>query len=52
MLEAGFRTGALYAGYWWWILPPGLMIVLTALAFMLISLAMESIVDPRLRERS
>ncbi|MDP9364846.1 MAG: ABC transporter permease, partial [Chloroflexota bacterium] len=52
MLEAGFRTGALYAGYWWWILPPGLMIVLTALAFMLLSLAMESIVDPRLRERS
>lgn len=52
MLEAGFRTGALYAGYWWWILPPGLMIVLTALAFMLLALAMEPIVDPRLRERS
>ena len=32
MLEAGFRTGALYVGYWWWVLPPGILIVITALA--------------------
>jgi len=50
MLEAGFRTGALYVGYWWWVLPPGLLIVLTALAFMLLALAMEPVVDPRLRK--
>jgi peptide/nickel transport system permease protein len=50
MLEAGFRTGAVYVGYWWWVLPPGLLIVLTALAFMLLALAMEPIVDPRLRK--
>ena len=49
MLEAGFRTGALYVGYWWWVLPPGLLIVITALAFMLLALALEPIVDPRLR---
>ena len=49
MLEAGFRTGALYVGYWWWVLPPGLLIVLTAVAFMLLALALEPIVDPRLR---
>ncbi|MBA2277568.1 MAG: ABC transporter permease [Chloroflexia bacterium] len=51
MLEAGFRTGALYVGYWWWVLPPGLLIVLTAIAFMLLALAMEPIVDPRLRRQ-
>ncbi len=50
MLEAGFRTGALYVGYWWWVLPPGILIVLTALAFMLLALAMEPVVDPRLRK--
>lgn len=49
ILEQGFRTGAVYLGYWWWILPPGLLIVLTAIAFMLISLGLEPIVNPRLR---
>jgi peptide/nickel transport system permease protein len=49
MLEAGFRTGAVYVGYWWWVLPPGILIVITALAFMLLALALEPIVDPRLR---
>ncbi|MGH2530787.1 MAG: ABC transporter permease [Thermomicrobiales bacterium] len=50
MLEQGFRTGALYVGYWWWVIPPGVLIVFTALAFMLLALAMEPIVDPRLRQ--
>ncbi len=50
MLEAGFRTGALYVGYWWWIIPPGVLIVVTALAFMLLALALEPVVDPRLRK--
>ncbi|HEX5992676.1 MAG TPA: ABC transporter permease [Thermomicrobiales bacterium] len=49
LLEAGFRTGALYVGYWWWVLPPGILIVITALAFMLLALALEPVVDPRLR---
>jgi peptide/nickel transport system permease protein len=52
MLEAGFRTGALYVGYWWWVLPPGILIVVTALAFMLLALALEPVVDPRLRRQS
>ncbi len=52
MLEAGFRTGALYVGYWWWVLPPGILIVVTAVAFMLIALAAEPVVDPRLRRRT
>jgi peptide/nickel transport system permease protein len=49
MLQAGFQTGALYVGYWWWVIPPGVLIIITALAFMLLALAMEPIVDPRLR---
>ena len=50
ILEAGFRTGGVYVGYWWWIVPPGLLIVLVASTFMLLSLAIEPVVNPRLRQ--
>ncbi len=52
ILDQGFRTGAVYIGYWWWVIPPGLLIVLTALTFVLLALAMERVVDPRLRVQS
>ena len=51
MLQQGFQTGALYVGYWWRVLPPGILIVLTAIVFMLLALGMEAVVDPRMRER-
>ncbi len=31
MLESGFRTGAIYVGYWWWVIPPGVLIIVTAI---------------------
>ncbi|MEM4528668.1 MAG: ABC transporter permease, partial [Desulfurococcaceae archaeon] len=34
---------------WWWIIPPGLLLSLTSLTFVLLSLAIERIVEPRLR---
>ncbi|MGC9012187.1 ABC transporter permease [Thermogladius sp.] len=34
---------------WWWILPPGILISITSLAFVLVGLAIERIVEPRLR---
>ncbi len=49
ILEDGFRTGAVFLGYWWWVVSPGLLIVITAVTFMLLALAMEPIVNPRLR---
>ena len=49
VLEHGFRTGAVFLGYWWWVVPPGLAIVITALTFMLLSQGMERVVNPRLR---
>ncbi|MEK7847531.1 MAG: ABC transporter permease [Chloroflexota bacterium] len=51
LLEQGFRTGAVYLGYWWWVLPPGLLIVATAMTFMLLVLGLEPVVNPRLRSR-
>ena len=52
ILETGFRTGGVYVGYWWWIVPPGLLIILTALTFMLLSLGLEPVVNPRLRRNN
>jgi peptide/nickel transport system permease protein len=49
ILELGFRSAAVYLGYWWWILPPGILIVITALAFVMVSLGLEPIINPRVR---
>ena len=27
ILDQGFKTGAVYVGYWWWVLPPGILII-------------------------
>ncbi|MHB8601870.1 MAG: ABC transporter permease [Nitrosotalea sp.] len=36
-------------GMWWWILPPGIMIAVTGLAFVFMGHAMDGIINPRLR---
>lgn len=36
---------------WWWIVPPGICIAITSLAFILIGYAMDEILNPRLRQR-
>ena len=41
--------GAAARGLWWWIVPPGVMIAFTGLAFVFIGSAMDVIVNPRLR---
>jgi len=38
-------------GMWWWILPPGIMIAVTGLAFVFMGHAMDGIVNPKLRQR-
>jgi peptide/nickel transport system permease protein len=49
ILESGFRTGAVYLGFWWWVIPPGVLIIITAVTFMFLALGMEPVVNPRLR---
>ncbi|HXX06283.1 MAG TPA: ABC transporter permease [Candidatus Bathyarchaeia archaeon] len=41
--------GAAERGMWWWILPPGIMIAITGLAFVFMGHAMDRIVNPKLR---
>ncbi len=51
VIEESFSNGALSAGYWWWLIPPGVMIVLVTLAFTMCGYALDEVLNPRLRER-
>jgi peptide/nickel transport system permease protein len=51
MLEEAFAAGALTREAWWYFLPPGIGIMLVVLAFTLCGQALETVLDPRLRER-
>jgi peptide/nickel transport system permease protein len=41
--------GAASRGLWWWIIPPGVMIAITGLAFVFIGNALDVIVNPKLK---
>ncbi len=43
--------GAAARGLWWWIVPPGVMIAITGLAFVFIGNALDAIVNPRLKRQ-
>jgi peptide/nickel transport system permease protein len=49
ILHEANSAGAASRGLWWWIVPPGVMIALTGLAFALIGNALDNIVNPRSR---
>ena len=51
MLDAAFGVGAMTTGAWWYIVPPGICVVLVVLAFTLVGQALEEVFNPRLRER-
>ena len=41
--------GAAARGLWWWIMPPGVMVAMTGLAFVFIGNALDAIVNPKLK---
>lgn len=51
MLNVALQRGAASAGAWWYVLPPGLGIVLVVLAFTMCGRALETVLNPRLRKR-
>ena len=51
MLEFAYNAGAPTVGQWWWIVPPGLAIVLVVLAFTMVGYALDDILNPKLRAR-
>lgn len=50
ILHDASEHGAAAQGMWWWIVPPGMMIALTGLAFVFIGNALDATVNPRLRQ--
>jgi len=51
ILNAAEVTGAPGLGAWWYVVPPGLCIVLVVLSFTLVGGALDEILNPRLRRR-
>jgi peptide/nickel transport system permease protein len=51
MLNAAWTNGAVTAGAWWYLLPPGIGIVIVVLAFTLCGRALEAVLTPALRKR-
>jgi peptide/nickel transport system permease protein len=51
IINESFGQGALTAGFWWWLIPPGVAIVLVTLAFTMCGYALDEILNPRLRQR-
>jgi peptide/nickel transport system permease protein len=51
MLDGAYHTGAITTGCWWYVVPPGVCVVLVVLAFTLVGQALEEILNPRLRAR-
>jgi peptide/nickel transport system permease protein len=49
ILQDARQAGAVSAGDWWTLLPPGLAIAVVALSFTLCGRAVESVLNPRLR---
>jgi peptide/nickel transport system permease protein len=49
MLNAAWTNGAVTAGAWWYLLPPGIGIVIVVLAFTLCGRALEAVFTPALR---
>lgn len=49
MLQNAFSSGAASLGYWWVLIPPGLMITMLVLAFTLVGNTLADVMDPRRR---
>ena len=51
-LQLARQVGAVSADDWWILLPPGVAVVIVALAFTLCGRALETVLNPRLREHA
>jgi peptide/nickel transport system permease protein len=50
IIEDAFQNGALYKGYFYWVLEPSFMLILTAISFAFLGFAIDKIVNPKLKE--
>jgi peptide/nickel transport system permease protein len=50
IIEDASSNGALYKGYYYWVLEPAILLMVTGLAFAMLGFALDRIFNPRLRE--
>lgn len=51
MLYYAFMRGSFICGAWWHFIPPGILIMLTVVAFMILGQAVQEISNPKLKHR-
>jgi len=51
VLEDAYHNGALYKGYFYWVLQPAVLLMITGLGFAMLGFALDRIFNPRLRGR-
>jgi len=49
ILRFAFNMGAVTAGYWWYVLPPGIGIILAVLSLTLVGYALDELTNPKLK---
>lgn len=49
ILNDAYRGGALYRGYYYWVLQPAVLLMVTGLSFSMLGFALDRIFNPRLR---
>jgi peptide/nickel transport system permease protein len=52
MLNQAFGQGAVTSGAWWYLLPPGIAILIVVLGFTLVGRAVEQILNPKMATTS
>lgn len=50
IIQDAQANGALYKGYYYWVLEPAILLMITGLAFAVLGFALDRIFNPRLRE--
>ena len=50
MIDDANRNGALYRGYYYWILEPTTLLMATGLGFAMLGFALDRIFNPKLRD--
>jgi len=50
VLDDAYRAGALFGGYYYWVLQPAALLMLSGLGFAMLGFALDRVFNPRLRE--
>jgi peptide/nickel transport system permease protein len=51
VIQNAYTGGALYQGYYYWILEPSILLMITGLAFAMLGFSLDRIFNPRLRSQ-